>query len=205
MTITFTPHTCELPALHRGPETVRRRLSESRYLSAQESYREYCVLEDAYDVFWGRGAYFRRYTGGAWGPGVGPADVTADHFEETYHDGIYVASNLPNTTAVYGSLVKNPAKFCGRHGSLEGFRSACGSRALVGANELVWLTDRTPHESLPMSQGGYRQFFRVVAGDVNVWWADHSTSNPAIDWHHFAQAHQHGRGPTIVYGSKFDN
>lgn len=29
-------------------------------------------------------------------------------------------------------------------------------------NKLYWITDRTPHESLPMESQTYRQFFRLV-------------------------------------------
>lgn len=39
------------------------------------------------------------------------------------------------------------------------------------------MTDRTPHEGLEMDVGGYRQFFRVVEGDVGVWFEEHSTVN----------------------------
>ena len=37
---------------------------------------------------------------------------------------------------------------------------------------------RTPHESLALPQGGYRQFFRLVTSQVSLWYKDHSTPNP---------------------------
>merc|ERR1712223_684671 len=43
---------------------------------------------------------------------------------------------------------------------------------------LYWLTDRTPHESLPLKTGAFRQFFRLVTSQVSLWYADHSTPNP---------------------------
>merc|ERR1712228_372425 len=43
---------------------------------------------------------------------------------------------------------------------------------------IYWLTDRTPHESLPMLESGYRQFFRLVTHKVSVWYEQHSTPNP---------------------------
>ena len=51
------------------------------------------------------------------------------------------------------------------------------------AGELIWMTDRTPHESLPIpaaaaSAGTRRQYFRLVVGQVSAWFADHSTPNP---------------------------
>ena len=46
------------------------------------------------------------------------------------------------------------------------------------ANELFWMTDRTPHASVPLAEGTHRQFFRLVAGKVDAWFAAHSTPNP---------------------------
>merc|ERR1712107_790288 len=37
---------------------------------------------------------------------------------------------------------------------------------------------RTPHESLPLKTGAFRQFFRLVTSQVSLWYADHSTPNP---------------------------
>ncbi|KAI9353287.1 hypothetical protein DFJ73DRAFT_324660 [Zopfochytrium polystomum] len=45
------------------------------------------------------------------------------------------------------------------------------------AQELVWLTDRTPHEALPVREKVFRQFFRLVTSRVTVWYAAHSTRN----------------------------
>lgn len=50
------------------------------------------------------------------------------------------------------------------------------------AGELIWMTDRTPHESLPIPASAKpntrRQYFRLVLGPVSAWFADHSTPNP---------------------------
>lgn len=43
---------------------------------------------------------------------------------------------------------------------------------------LYWATDRTPHESLPARQQTRRQFFRLVADEIGVWWSKHSTPSP---------------------------
>lgn len=45
-------------------------------------------------------------------------------------------------------------------------------------NWLYWMTDRTPHESLPAEKTANRQFFRLVSNGVGVWYAKHSTPNP---------------------------
>lgn len=46
------------------------------------------------------------------------------------------------------------------------------------ANELFWMTDRTPHQSMPLAAGTHRMFFRLVAGKIDSWFAAHSTPNP---------------------------
>ena len=46
------------------------------------------------------------------------------------------------------------------------------------AGELFWMTDRTPHESIPLEAGAARQFFRLVTGGIGMWYAAHSTPNP---------------------------
>jgi len=46
------------------------------------------------------------------------------------------------------------------------------------AGQMYWITDRTPHESLPLSERAYRQFFRLVTSKVSFWYKDHSTPNP---------------------------
>jgi len=46
------------------------------------------------------------------------------------------------------------------------------------ADELIWMTDRTPHESVPLEAGQPRQFFRLVTGGIDTWFAAHSTPNP---------------------------
>ena len=46
------------------------------------------------------------------------------------------------------------------------------------AGELYWITDRTPHESRPLPNGGHRKYFRLVTGDIGAWYQAHSTPNP---------------------------
>merc|ERR1712139_709132 len=42
---------------------------------------------------------------------------------------------------------------------------------------MYWLTDRTPHETLPVKEDTYRQFFRVVTSSLSAWFPEHSTAN----------------------------
>jgi hypothetical protein len=40
------------------------------------------------------------------------------------------------------------------------------------------MTDKTPHESLPLQNNANRQYFRLVVGTITTWFADHCTANP---------------------------
>ena len=96
-------------------------------------------------------------------------------------DGIYMASTVDDSCAVWSSLVRDPhapgvTDACG---GIEHMRSMLGPPAIVlKANQLCWITDRTPHESLPVARETYRQFFRLVVGPVSVWYSKHNTANP---------------------------
>lgn len=97
------------------------------------------------------------------------------------HGGLYLASNVSNTTAVWDALV-NDVKLGGVdfHGGMEHLRPFIGKGKKLPAGLLVWMTDRTPHEALPQEQDGYRQFIRLVTADISVWFAAHSTPNPKV-------------------------
>mmetsp|Transcript_37336 Transcript_37336/g.81739 ORF Transcript_37336/g.81739 Transcript_37336/m.81739 type:complete len:193 (-) Transcript_37336:2994-3572(-) len=93
--------------------------------------------------------------------------------------GIYVASTVQDSTEVYDALVhKSTPGIVDRHGGCEHLRRFCGKGTKLMENELVWLTDETPHESLLLRESQYRQFFRFVGPYVSHWYADHSTANP---------------------------
>jgi hypothetical protein len=103
--------------------------------------------------------------------------------DESFQGGIYMASNIADTCAVWNCRVNDPeGDIVGLHGNIERLRSLLGPPTMkLGANELVWMTDRTPHESLPLPPdmaGARRQYFRLVVGEVTAWFADHSTPNP---------------------------
>jgi len=91
--------------------------------------------------------------------------------------GIYIASNLPNSSRAWDCRVDVSA--IGRLGDVEHLRSLMPEPGTdLEAGRLYWLTDRTPHESLPLKKGAFRQFFRLVTSQVSLWYADHSTPNP---------------------------
>ena len=88
--------------------------------------------------------------------------------------GIYIASNVAQSTRVWNAFVEVP----GPLGDCEHLREFLGEGESVDANELIWITDGTPHEALPADTDVYRQFFRLVTSDVDVWYDAHSTRNP---------------------------
>ncbi|KAJ1562166.1 hypothetical protein HK405_015168 [Cladochytrium tenue] len=47
----------------------------------------------------------------------------------------------------------------------------------LAANHVAWMTDRTPHESLPVRRRVFRQYFRLVTSQVTTWYEAHSTRN----------------------------
>jgi hypothetical protein len=64
-------------------------------------------------------------------------------------------------------------------GDCEQYRELLGNSGVtMQANRLYWITDQTPHESLPVEERVYRQFFRLVTSDVSLWYEAHSDYNP---------------------------
>ena len=92
--------------------------------------------------------------------------------------GIFIASSVANSTQVWPVAIRDLPGVVGDHGDLEHIRPVLGPGQRLDANKLVWMSDTTPHESLPLPPGTYRQFFRLVMDDVSVWYQDHSTPNP---------------------------
>ena len=119
-----------------------------------------------------------------------------------FEGGIYMASNVENSCRVWNCQIQRPEvdslDIVGKHGDVEHLREWLSEKSeVMEANRVYWITDRTPHESLPLAKGTYRQFFRLVTSLVGVWFQDHSTENP------------NGVVPDpkitkIVKGSKFD-
>ena len=64
-------------------------------------------------------------------------------------------------------------------GDIEDLRGLLPDEGVVlQPNTLYWITDRSPHESLPLKERQYRQFFRIVTSNVSLWFADNNTENP---------------------------
>lgn len=93
-----------------------------------------------------------------------------------YKGGVYMASTVTDSCRVWNAQVAAAAM--GELGDLEHIRALLGPGTCLQKNELVWMTDMTPHESLPLAAGTPRQYFRLVTSNVTAWYADHSTPNP---------------------------
>lgn len=113
-----------------------------------------------------------RHRGMAWGVG-------RYSFDDLPLDGIYMASTVACSTKVYPVTIVDPEDASDAHGGIEHMREYLGEGRTLRANELCWLTDRTPHESLPQTSSPvYRQFFRLVVGRISHWHTRHNTRNP---------------------------
>ncbi|KAF0729539.1 hypothetical protein Ae201684P_001239 [Aphanomyces euteiches] len=137
----------------------------------------------------GGGRHFRMAEDFYWGAG---------RFEQhRIYGGIYMASTVARSCRVYDVTIKKAHEVTGHLGDIEHLRGVLNKSdccQFYPAKELFWITDRTPHESLPLETTQYRQYFRLVTSKVSYWFADHSTPNPL------------GIQPAaeIVHGSKFD-
>lgn len=122
-----------------------------------------------------------------WGGGAPPPKPTKPKPDPEPKKGIYMASTN-GLCRVWDTLSYDVDS----HGALE---APDAPSVVTSPNTLYWMTDRTPHESLPQEQDQYRQWFRLVAEEIGVWFAQHSTPNPL------------GVKPNapIEFGSKFAN
>lgn len=111
--------------------------------------------------------------GGAWGGGSTPAPTPEKPKPKPRVQGIYLGSNVPDSCAIADTLI--PVEEVRKGGDCSHLDFAMES---LEANRLYWMTDRTPHASLPLLRPAYRQWFRVVTSPVGVWFAKHSTPNP---------------------------
>ena len=107
-----------------------------------------------------------------WGLGQWRGDIPKD--------GIFMMSNVDDSCQIWPNQIKDPHEISDAHGGIECLRKQLGEPRKLKANELVWFTDTTPHEALPSTakEPVMRQFFRLVVGDISVWYSKHNTPNP---------------------------
>mmetsp|Transcript_2436 Transcript_2436/g.3478 ORF Transcript_2436/g.3478 Transcript_2436/m.3478 type:complete len:89 (+) Transcript_2436:45-311(+) len=80
-------------------------------------------------------------------------------------------------------------------GNCEHLRNFIGSGNKLETDQLVWMTNHTPHEAIPQEEDGFRQFFWVVTFQISLWFAQHSTPNPNVP---------PSDSVTVVHHNKFD-
>lgn len=156
---------CKVPSYEEG---------KTYYLTIHE-----CTVEEGH--YQRRpGLHTDRHATFNWGNGNKGAGIERANFDGPFFHGwgglggIYMASNVSGTCAVWDSYIEEP----GLLGDCEEKREELGKPILLDANQLYWITDGTPHESLPMPTTGCRQFFRLVSSEVDLWYEQHSTPNP---------------------------
>jgi len=116
-----------------------------------------------------------QHTRVTWGGGSWTYDVNKPK------DGIYMASNVDHSCAMWNANIKpndTGDEIIGALGNMEHVRHLLGKPNILMSNTLYWFTDRTPHESLILKKKKRRQYFRLVTHPVSVWYAEHSTPNP---------------------------
>ena len=109
----------------------------------------------------------------------------------TFEGGIYMASNVTNSTKVWNCEIKDVKKSSEKstrsdgvvvdeYGGLEKnqMHHFLDKGNVLKAGEMCWMTDTTPHESLALAKGTARSYFRLVTSDISVWFEEHSTKNP---------------------------
>jgi len=143
-----------------GVHTERPGRLELRYGSVDEIDKgqgDSMIELETVDNYWGYGMY--------------------DKTKMTVTGGIYMASTVADSCRVWDCQIVDDTCI-GHMGDIEHLRSLLPESEVMEPNCLYWITDRTPHESLPLKKRTYRQFFRLVTSQVSLWFEDHSTKNP---------------------------
>ncbi len=90
-------------------------------------------------------------------------------------EGIYIANNIEKSCMVWDTLISGSDS--SKDGSCEHLRDSLGSGKFLNPNTLYLIHENCPHESLPMVHNTKRQFFRLVIGEIQEWYEEHSTIN----------------------------
>jgi hypothetical protein len=172
-------------------------ITESAVKAGNSQRRPGIHTEGTKSSGWGDGSWGNRRNNGNWGGGEWGGGVSNPNWNNWGNawgqgsmskDGIYMAST-DGSCKIWNCLVSSEQ--VNEHGGL--LVAPVGLSEIMQPSSLYWLTDRTPHEALPVAQDTNRQYFRLVSEKVSVWWKQHSTPNPF------------GIQPTckILYHSKF--
>lgn len=112
---------------------------------------------------------------------VAEGEEVESHRKDLLH-GIILASSVANSCQIWPLKIPRRSSAVLTSGCdldhVRGTLNEIATPISPGRNELFWMTDATPHESLPLQSGTVRQFFRIVTNDISAWWRQHSTPNP---------------------------
>jgi len=97
---------------------------------------------------------------------------------ETILGGLYTASTVEKSCKAWNMRINHPEEVVGPLGDAEHLRDLLGDGEFLTKSTLYWMTDCTPHESMPLAEDTMRQYFRLVTSAVSVWYEKHSTCNP---------------------------
>jgi hypothetical protein len=112
---------------------------------------------------------------------------------DKYEGDTSMASSVANTREVCDALVnKNVPGIVDKHEGCELLCPLFGRGPKLHANELIWMTDCTPHEALPQEPAGHRKFRDIC---VSHWYADHWTEDPKVNL---------PSNVSVIHGSKFN-
>jgi hypothetical protein len=94
-----------------------------------------------------------------------------------------MVSNVDDACRVWHCSVADPKTAVRENGDIEYMRPCLRKlpSTLMKANEVWWMTDKTPHESLPLKEKTTRSYVRIVMSEVSVWYRQHSTANPLCE------------------------
>eukprot|EP01126_Amoeba_proteus_P013585 TRINITY_DN15802_c0_g1_i1.p1 TRINITY_DN15802_c0_g1~~TRINITY_DN15802_c0_g1_i1.p1 ORF type:complete len:362 (-),score=50.04 TRINITY_DN15802_c0_g1_i1:103-1137(-) len=113
---------------------------------------------------------------------------------DTFDGGIFIATSVSDSCRIWDNCNILPEAIK-NGGNIEHLRSLLGNGKFVKKGQLWWMSDTSPHESLPLLEDTYRQFFRLVVGPVSLWFSDHSTPNPL--------GTPIGENCKVIHGNKF--
>ena len=91
--------------------------------------------------------------------------------------GIFIASTVADSCRVWDYQIMDD-NCIGHLGDIEHLRHLLPESKVMEPNCLYMLTDRTPHEYLPLKKRQYRKYIKLVTSQVPYWFEEHSTKNP---------------------------
>ena len=91
-----------------------------------------------------------------------------------------MSSSVPDSTRVWNYQVNDESlEWELENGNKESLRDCLpGEGELLKPGQVYWMSNRAPHESLPLTQTTMSQIFRITTSEVGFWFKDHYTANP---------------------------